>query len=212
MPRPPSWIVSFVLTPLLAACRLDAADTPPQVDAGAEARCGDGLHDPAQGERCDTGGDSESCDLDCTLPECGDGHANPLFAPPGTGWPEQCDAAGDSPSCDADCTEPTCGDGHHNAVAGEECDDGNGDNSDLCLDGRGGACKLAFCGDGYLRTRGFFLEQCDHGSANSDTEPGACRTNCKLPSCGDGVTDMTEQCDGGGCPSPQSCGTDCTCR
>src|SRR6185436_16742974 len=32
-------------------------------------------------------------------------------------------------------------------------------------------------------------EECDDGAANSDTTADACRTNCTLPRCGDGVPD-----------------------
>ncbi len=41
-------------------------------------------------------------------------------------------------------------------------------------------------------------EGCDDGDANSDTEANACRSDCTLPSCGDGVTDGGEACDDGG--------------
>jgi cysteine-rich repeat protein len=55
-------------------------------------------------------------------------------------------------------------------------------------------------------------EECDNGSANSDHEQGACRTNCKLPSCGDGVKDPGEECDEGSANSdsrPDACRTSC---
>jgi MYXO-CTERM domain-containing protein len=38
-------------------------------------------------------------------------------------------------------------------------------------------------------------EQCDNGTANSDTLPDACRTSCLTAKCGDGVVDTGEQCD-----------------
>src|SRR2546421_12530843 len=49
------------------------------------------------------------------------------------------------------------------------------------------------CGNGIVER----MEQCDQGAANSDTAPGACRTNCTLPSCGDSVVDPGEECDEG---------------
>jgi cysteine-rich repeat protein len=71
------------------------------------------------------------------------------------------------------------------------------------------------CGNGTVDSG----EECDDGANNSDTEPDACRTNCKNPFCGDGVTDWgaSEECDdanvnsGDGCnacviEAPSGCG------
>ena len=51
--------------------------------------------------------------------------------------------------------------------------------------------------------------------ANSNTEPGACRENCTLPFCGDGVMDPGEECDDGANNSdtePDACRTNCAIR
>lgn len=53
--------------------------------------------------------------------------------------------------------DPGCGDGV--VQAGEECDDGDADNSDECLDN----CLAASCGDGYVHAD---VEQCDLGVFN----------------------------------------------
>lgn len=56
-------------------------------------------------------------------------------------------------------------------------------------------------------------EVCDDGPANSDSNPDACRTDCRLPWCGDGVADTDEQCDQGAANSdtdPDACRTSCT--
>ena len=70
------------------------------------------------------------------------------------------------------------------------------------------ACpEAAVCGDGVEQTG----EACDEGDANSDEAPNACRTDCALPSCGDGVPDDAygEACDDGGRESGDGCSADC---
>jgi cysteine-rich repeat protein len=62
------------------------------------------------------------------------------------------------------------------------------------------------CGDGVLDPR---CEECDDGTANSDTAPDACRMNCRLPHCGDGTTDSGEGCDNGGLPICDGCDESC---
>jgi cysteine-rich repeat protein len=65
-------------------------------DSDCTNECGNGLPDP--GEECDDGGETATCDVDCTLPECGDGTLNVSAG-------EECDdgnlISGDS--CDASC-------------------------------------------------------------------------------------------------------------
>lgn len=58
-----------------------------------------------------------------------------------------------------------------------------------------GALPSQSCGNGLLEGD----EECDEGSANSDTVPNVCRTDCTRPACGDGVVDSDnqEQCDDG---------------
>jgi cysteine-rich repeat protein len=53
-------------------------------------------------------------------------------------------------------------------------------------------CSDETCGDGTLDPE----EICDDGDGNSDTAPGACRTDCTPARCGDGVVDPGEDCDG----------------
>lgn len=63
------------------------------------------------------------------------------------------------------------------------------------------------CGNGRLDVG----EECDLGTANSDSAPDACRTTCARASCGDGVKDTLEECDQGannGTPL-SSCTTGC---
>jgi hypothetical protein len=61
------------------------------------------------------------------------------------------------------------------------------------------------CGNGEIDGS----EECDDGAENSDAAPGACRLNCRLPRCGDGVLDAGEACEpsvaAAGCVSDQQC-------
>jgi cysteine-rich repeat protein len=114
--------------------------------AMCELDCGNGVTNP--GEDCDDAGESLTCDLNCTLPSCGDGDLNATrgeqcddgnndsddgcdatciveycgdgISQPGIG--ETCDDAGESATCDANCTPAECGDNTTNMSAGEECD------------------------------------------------------------------------------------------
>jgi cysteine-rich repeat protein len=52
---------------------------------------------------------------------------------------EACDEGGvDTAVCDADCSLPVCGDRHLNRAAGEDCDDGDHDDTDHCSN----LCKI----------------------------------------------------------------------
>jgi len=73
------------------------------------------------------------------------------------------------------------------------------------------------CGNGkkedvmWARSGNIYKEECDCGKDNNDHTPGTCRTNCKLPYCGDGVQDPCEACDQGkrNGNSPNSCRPNC---
>jgi cysteine-rich repeat protein len=126
--------------------------------------CGDGV--VAGGEQCDDGGESATCDANCTVASCGDGTINTTAG-------EICDDGGtaDGDGCDVDCLvelgyectgEPStcqvdCGDGI--VFGGEECDDGG---ETAACDAN---CTFASCGDGDLNaTAG---ETCDDGNTTS---------------------------------------------
>jgi cysteine-rich repeat protein len=100
-----------------------------------------------------------ACHDDC--PICGDGFVDQS---------EACDDRGESSSCNADCTPATCGDSYANALSGEDCDDGNQDDTDECV-----SCKLAVCGDGFTWLG---QEPCDDGNKDNADE---CSEDCELP-------------------------------
>ncbi|RMG99262.1 MAG: DUF4215 domain-containing protein [Deltaproteobacteria bacterium] len=100
-------------------------------------------------------------------------------------------------SCvDGVCSMPVCGDGI--VQPGEECDDGNMDETDMCRND----CTAASCGDGIVQVG----EECDDGP---DNQPGAaCRPNCRSNVCGDGdVWEGVEACDD---TNPASLADGCT--
>ena len=102
--------------------------------------------------------------------------------------PEQCDDGQETKLCDDDCTLPACGDANVNHSAGEQCDDGNVDNTDGCLE----SCYAATCTDGYLQVG---VEACDDGN---DNDADGCTNACALATCGDGIVHVgAEQCDDG---------------
>lgn len=88
--------------------------------------------------------------------------------------------------CDALPVCEVCGNGA--PEPGEECDDGNGADTDACLP----TCENASCGDGLLWAG---VEQCDDGNLQ---DGDGCESDCTpTPSvCGDGVAQGTEECDG----------------
>jgi cysteine-rich repeat protein len=92
--------------------------------------------------------------------------------------------------------DPVCGDGV--AAGGEECDDGNNTDDDLCTN----ACVVARCGDGKLQQG----EECDDGN---DLDWDGCDRSCRLPRCGDGVLQGEEACDDGNQDDTDSCTAAC---
>jgi len=169
-------------------CRLDCKDP----------RCGDGIPDPGNNETCDDGNtnDSDSCRNDCAF--CGDGEKS------GT---EECDDGVDNSNapnkCRLDCKLPRCGDTIIDPAINESCDDGNSNNNDSCRN----TCDV--CGDGIESV----LDECDDGVDNSNA-PDKCRLDCKLPKCGDSITDpgILETCDDGNDNNDDSCANTCaTC-
>jgi cysteine-rich repeat protein len=194
--------------------------------------CGDTIID--SGEECDDGGTAsgDGCDSTCqTEGRCGDGEVLP---------PEECDD-GDSlnsdttpDACRTNCQDPGCPDGVIDT--GESCDDGNTNNSDGCSNacGRCGDaivqapeecddgdtlnsdttpdacrddCTDPSCGDGVTDPSN--SESCDDGNTNN---ADACNNDCG--SCGDGLKQPSEECDGSNdnCPGGVCLEDSCTCE
>jgi len=143
------------------------------------------------GENCDTGGESASCDADCTPVACGDGLTNPSAG-------EQCDTPAQTASCERSCRLPVCGDGTRNVLAGEQCDGGG--ESATCDDD----CTVPACGDDILNVQAG--EQCDDGNRQAGD---GCDGGCRLESCGDGRRDAAEECDDGNADSADGCSSLC---
>ena len=107
---------------------------------------------------------------------------------------------------------------------GEDCDDGNLDDGDVCTS----VCTSPRCGDGFVSAG----ELCDDGNGCSSTcdsvcgdglvsgfeacddgnleEGDACTPTCALPSCGDGFLAPGEDCDDGNLADGDSCTSMCT--
>jgi len=61
------------------------------------------------------------------------------------------------------------------------------------------------CGNGQVELG----EACDNGAQNSDSQPDACRTDCRTAYCGDGVTDTGETCDDSNAATGDGCDSSC---
>lgn len=149
--------------------------------------CGDG--ELSVGEVCDDGNVSN---IDCCASDC-----QPL-----TGACNDSDPCTETDQCVGSVcvgSGASCGNGQVQPVCGEECDDGDSDNSDACLSD----CSAAVCGDGFVYLD---FEECDDG--NSD-DSDACLSDCTAAVCGDGVVhEAAEDCDDAG--ESALCDPDCT--
>jgi cysteine-rich repeat protein len=132
---------------------------------------------------------SQLCLLEeCSPATCRDGRQNP--------GEEGVDCGGDCPPA---CAPPAgvCGDGI--VQRGEECDDGNDEDTDGCTN----VCTEPVCGDGIVQPG----EECDDGNNSSNDE---CTNTCERAVCGDGIVQRgVELCDDGNSDSTDSCTNDC---
>ena len=97
-------------------------------------------------------------------------------------------------------TPPLCG--NATVEGAEQCDDGNGNNNDVCKNN----CTNNICGDSFVRTG---VEQCDDGNlANGDGCSSACTIEI-VSFCGNGITEAGEQCDDGNVSNTDACTNSC---
>ncbi len=125
-----------------------------QFEAGITSSCGDSIVHGEYGESCDDGGESASCNSNCTTSVCGDAIHNNTAG-------EACDDGGESATCNPNCTVSACGDGYINATAGESCDDTYTDSCGTCDETCSGPGSAPICGDG---DHCLELETCDDGN------------------------------------------------
>ncbi|MCK5020580.1 MAG: DUF4215 domain-containing protein, partial [Candidatus Peribacteraceae bacterium] len=175
------------------------------------AWCGNGFVDV--GEECDDGNwdDWDTCSSSCELSVycCDEYMGGGCWGPVS---PDYCSSSYvDEATCNANCS--VCGNGV--PETGEECDDGNTDNSDSCTN----LCKKSKCGDGYIQDG----EECE--LPGTDT----CSANCISlvaeeslsssseeivipPNCGNRIIeeDEGEECDDGALNGTGECSEYCT--
>jgi cysteine-rich repeat protein len=89
-----------------------------------------------------------------------------------------------------------CGDGVLDA--GEECDDGNFSNLDLCSD----SCEVRLCGNGTVDPG----EECDDGNF---VDGDLCTTECTDAECGNEIVEPGEACDDGNLIDGDGCSSSC---
>jgi cysteine-rich repeat protein len=110
------------------------------------------------------------------------------------------DTAAPTGSSSSSSTGPDDLCGNEQLDDGEQCDDGNDDNTDDCVEG----CVAATCGDGHQWVDN---EECDDG--NDDNTDG-CVEGCVLAACGDGyVHDGVEACDDANEDETDDCISNC---
>jgi cysteine-rich repeat protein len=138
------------------------------------------------------------------------------FAPSSTGEGEDGDGDGDGDATStATTTSTSTGDGEADSTGdegpglgcgdgvvdpGEQCDDGNDDTTDACVE-----CQLSYCGDGFVQSG---VEQCDDGN---DVDTDDCLpVFCTAAACGDGsLWAGHEECDDGNDEDGDDCPTTC---
>ena len=179
---------------------INAYDPTDDAESNSED-CPNGLTEGT--EECDDGNQSnvDACTNICEDARCGDS-----FIETGVETCDEGDALNGTPlHCNTTCngtTTSTCGNGI--PEANEECDDGDQDNTDGCLD----SCENARCGDGFVQLG---VETCDEGDGINGT-PLHCNTICNgitAPICGNDIEEPGEECEDGNLVNGDGCDENC---
>jgi cysteine-rich repeat protein len=108
----------------------------------------------------------------------------------------------------------TCGDGSTDVTRGEECDDGDTDNADICTC----TCTIAKCGDNIIQPLGADDavgggddEDCDDGNTKDDD---GCDSDCQnenlcVGASNNGTLEEGEECDDGNASNTDTCDNNC---
>jgi cysteine-rich repeat protein len=108
----------------------------------------------------------------------------------------------------------TCGDGSTDVTRGEECDDGDTDNADICTC----TCTIAKCGDNIIQPLGADDavgggddEDCDDGNTKDDD---GCDSDCQnenlcVGASNNGTLEEGEECDDGNASNTDTCDNLC---
>jgi cysteine-rich repeat protein len=108
---------------------MDSTSLAPSTGSEGGATTGtDGPEQPTGGPSTGTTGAADSSSSEGVASSTGAEEGTDTGEPCGNGvveGNEACDEGRETATCDLDCTLAACGDGEHNAMAGEECDDGD---------------------------------------------------------------------------------------
>ena len=184
------------------ACGLAQFCDTEQAPPACALLCGDGFCDAVIGE------DPCTCEIDCTIAQCGDGCC--------TGGEDPCSCLADCPSA---CPDGCCDSSESGLTCPADCPPtcGNG----LCEPGETACCLAdpcpASCGDGCCTAPetacpgpGQCLSECSgscgDGCCSGAESPCNCGADCPGDCCGDASCTGTEN----SCTCPRDCGTD-TC-